>query len=88
MFEIGQMVVHIVEPRNSPAAVPLNAIVTISGFCHRHDDDIGLFFEEVPRIGGDGWCECHDPRSYRPVRKTSIEELRKLVAPIKTKERA
>ena len=30
----------------------------------------------------------YHPIRFRPCRKTNIEELRKLVAPIKTKERA
>ena len=100
MFEVGQMVVCVddgwdsQDPDEKACAHPVKDIIyTIRGFSLDDPDSVvGVFLEEIVNppldYGEFGWVEMNwNIERFRPVRKTSIEELRKLVAPVKDRER-
>ena len=87
MFEVGMLVVcvdgrwgnwcHQFHPRLPSTG----EIFTIRDIRER-DGQVGLYFEEIVSSLNRGIEQAFGPEQFRPVRKTSIEELRKLVAPV------
>lgn len=80
LFGAGDMVVAITSTLFEYLEV--GRIYTIRGVCLKNPGGPGFHLEEVtvarpPRP----YCNCFDPSCFRPVRKTSIEQFRELVAP-------
>ena len=92
MFEVGQMAVCVEDTWN-PRYAYLHSRCPVKGeiftvrevrFLSSDDKGGALLFEEIvsavnPKFGVE---QAFDAPYFRPVRKTSIEELRKLVAPV------
>ena len=90
MFEVGQMVVSI-EDFTGCINAPLHPrlprkgeIFTVREIVPFPDLVPGLCFEEIMSLANPdcGREQTFASKWFRPVRKTSIEELRKLVAPV------
>lgn len=79
-FHVGQMVVVV-----RPGSKNHGRVVTIAGFCTRPHSDggVGLFIEEFSAVATPTICGCYHTKYFRPVKPTSIQIFRKLVAPIK-----
>ena len=98
MFEVGQMVVVVRTEEGMRyreycersgfkypegcTCLEEGKIYTIRGF-RPHGSNLSVYVEEVINpIGPAGFEWGYHKSMFRPVRKTSIEELRKLVAPV------
>jgi hypothetical protein len=92
-FEIGQLVVCVDDGSGEDPNEPLpwleiGRIYTISGFCTKPHGDIsyGVYLEELRADEHPNWCDCFRPSRLRPVQPTDINELAKLVAPVRQQE--